>query len=87
MLWPYIAQAGTQPTRTQSSWELEHNRNPRARTAVDSGETAERDGREKTAGGSAFGIKSGSHGSRVLLLSHIQGVAPSLLPLHAGMCS
>ena len=63
MPWPYIAQGGTQPTRTQSSWELERNRNPRARTAVDFGETAGRDGREETAVGNAFGIKSGSHGS------------------------
>ena len=45
--------------------------NPRARAAVDCGEKDQGDMREKTVVGSAGGGKPGSHGSKVILLSHV----------------
>ena len=39
-----------------------------------------RDGRKETVAGSAFEGKVHSHEGRVLLLSHVQAVVPSLLP-------
>ena len=44
--------------------------NPRARAAVDCGETDQRDVREETVVGNACGGKPGSHGSKEILLSH-----------------
>ena len=43
---------------------------PRVRAAVDCGETNQGDVREETVVGNACGEKPGSHGSKVILLSH-----------------
>ena len=45
--------------------------NLRGRAAVDGGETDQGDVREETVLGNAYGGKSGSHGSKVILLSHV----------------
>ena len=45
--------------------------NPRARAAVDCGETDQGDVREEIMVGNAGGGKPGSHGSKVILLSHM----------------
>ena len=45
--------------------------NPRARVAVDCGETDRGDVREEIVGGNACGGKLGSHGSKAILLSHV----------------
>ena len=44
--------------------------NPRVRVAVDCRETDPRDVREEIVVGNACGGKPGSHGSKVILLSH-----------------
>ena len=44
--------------------------NPRARAAVDCGETDRGDVREKIVVGNACGGKPGGHGSKAILLSH-----------------
>ena len=44
--------------------------NPRARAAVDCGETDGGDVREEIVVGNACGGKPGSHGSKAILLSH-----------------
>ena len=44
--------------------------NPRVRAAADCGETDQGDVREETVVGNACGGKPGSHGSKVILLSH-----------------
>ena len=44
--------------------------NPRARAAVDYGETDGGDVREKSVVKNACGVKPGSHGSKAILLSH-----------------
>ena len=44
--------------------------NPRARAAVDCRETDQGDVRKETVMGKACGGKLGSHGSKVILLSH-----------------
>ena len=46
---------------------------PWVRAAVDSGETDRGRVREEIVVGNAFGGKPGSHGSKVILLSHIWG--------------
>jgi len=46
-------------------------RNPRARAAVDCRETSQGDVRQEIVGGNACGGKLGSHGSKVILLSHV----------------
>ena len=43
----------------------------RARAAVDYGETDQGDVREEIVVGNACGGKPGSHGSKVILLSHV----------------
>ena len=45
--------------------------NPRAKAAVDCGETDQGDMREEIGVGNACGGKPGSHGSKAILLSHI----------------
>ena len=45
--------------------------NPRVRAAADCGETDQGDVREETVVGNACGGKLGSHGSKVILLSHM----------------
>ena len=45
--------------------------NPRARAGVDCGETDQGDVREEIMVGIAFRGKPGSHGSKVILLSHV----------------
>ena len=47
--------------------------NPRARAAVDSGETDRGDVREEIVVGNACGGKPGSHASKAILLSHAWG--------------
>ena len=47
------------------------------RTAVDYRETDQGGVREETVVGNAYGGKPGSHGSKAILLSHVQGVEPS----------
>ena len=47
--------------------------NPRTRAAVDRGEMNGEDMREETVVGNACGRKPGSHGSKVILLSHAWG--------------
>ena len=72
---PYIPQTGRQvPWRAQQLgagvkllWS-----NPRARAAVDSGETNCGEVREEVVVG-----KPGSHGSKAILQSHAKGVEPS----------
>ena len=44
--------------------------NPRVRAAVDCGETDQGGVKKKIVVGNAFGRKLGSHGSKVILLSH-----------------
>ena len=50
--------------------------NPRARAAVDCGETDSGNVREEIVVGNAGGGKPGSQGGKVILLSH-EGVVPS----------
>ena len=45
--------------------------NPRVRAAADCRKTDREDVREKTVVGNAVGGKLGSHGSKVILLSHV----------------
>ena len=45
--------------------------NLRVRAAVDRREMDQEDVREETVVGNAFGGKPGSHGSKVILLSHV----------------
>ena len=52
--------------------------NPRVRSAVDCREMAQGDVREEIAVGNACGEISSSHGCEAILLSHMQGVEPSL---------
>ena len=47
------------------------------RAAVDCGEMDQADVREETVVGNACGGKLGSHGSKVILLSHAERVEPS----------
>ena len=49
--------------------------NPRARAAVDCGEMDQGDVREEIVVGNAGGGKPGSHGSKAILLSHVEGGA------------
>ena len=80
LLQPYICQAGTQVSwkgqwlgaGVQGLWS-----NPSVRAAVDSGETDRGDMREKIVVGNVCGGKPGSHGSKVILLSHAYRVEPS----------
>ena len=51
--------------------------NPRARATVDCGEMDGGDVKEEIVVGNACGGKPGSHGSKVILLSHMEGVEPS----------
>ena len=55
--------------------------NPRARTAVDCGETDTGDVREEIVVTNACGGKPGSHGSKAILLSHAWREDPSPQPL------
>ena len=52
--------------------------NPRKRSAVDCGEMARGDMREEIVVGNAFGGKQRSQGGKVMMLSHAQGMEPSL---------
>ena len=77
-----IRQALMQPhvpwTGTPVPWKVQWLRtgvqglwsNPRARAAVDCGETGQGDVREETVVGNACGGKLGSHGSKAILLNH-----------------
>jgi hypothetical protein len=47
------------------------------RTAVDCGEMKLGDVRKEIVGGNAYEGKPGSHGNKVILLSHVYGVEPS----------
>ena len=51
--------------------------NPRARAAVDCGETDRGDVREEAVVGDACGGKPGSHGNKAMVLSHAKRVEPS----------
>ena len=51
--------------------------NPKARAIVDCRETDQGDVREEIVVGNACGGKLGSHGSKVILLSHAERVEPS----------
>ena len=53
------------------SWNLGMENNPRVRSAVDCGKTSQGDVREEIVVGNACGGKSGSHGSKTVLLSHM----------------
>ena len=73
LLQPYKPQTGTWvPWKVQwlgaGVWGLWSN--PRARAAVDCGETDPGDVREEILLGNACGGKLGSHGSKAILLSH-----------------
>ena len=50
--------------------------NPRVRAAVDCGKTDQGGVREEIVVGKACGGKPGSHGIKVILLSHVKGVEP-----------
>ena len=70
---PYIPQTGTWvPRKAQwleaGVWGLWSD--PRVRAAVDCRETDKGDARKEIVVGKAFGGKPGSHGSKVILLSH-----------------
>ena len=70
---PYIRWRGTQvPWKVQQlgAGFLGLWSNPRARAAVDCGETDRGDVREEIVVGNACGGKPGSHGRKALLLSH-----------------
>ena len=54
--------------------------NPRARAAVDCGETDGGDVREEIVVGYACGGKPSSYGSKAILLSHAEWVEPSPKP-------
>ena len=70
---PYIPQMVQQlGAGVQGLWG-----NPWARAAVDYRETNRGDVREEIMVGSACGRKPGSHGSKVILLSHAWCVEPS----------
>ena len=47
------------------------------RAAVDCRETDRGDVKEEIVVGNAVGEKSGSHGSKAILLSHVKGMEPS----------
>ena len=51
--------------------------NPRARAAVDCGEMDQGDVKEIVVG-NACGGKRGSHGSKTILLSHVEGMESTL---------
>ena len=71
---PYIPQTGIKVQRLGAGvWGVWSD--PRARAAVDCGGTDGRDVREEIVLGNAFGGKPGSHGSKVILLSHVGGGA------------
>ena len=59
--------------------------NSRARAAVDCRETDRGIVREETIVGNACGGKTGSHGSKAILLSHEYGVEPLPQPLRPHM--
>ena len=80
LLQPYIPQTGMLvPWKVQQLglgvWGLWSN--PRARVAVDCRQMDRGEEREEIVVGKACGGKLGSHGSKVILLSHAQGVEPS----------
>ena len=50
---------------------------PKVRAAVDCGETDQGDVREEIVVGNAGGGKPGSHGSKAVLLGHMEWVEPS----------
>ena len=54
---------------------------PRARAAVDRGQTDRGDVREETVMGNACGGEPGSHGSKVILLNHVVGGAIAIASL------
>ena len=71
---PYIPQTGRRvPCKAQrlgaGVWGVWSD--PRARAAVDCGETDRGDVREEIVGGNACGGKPGSHGSKEILLRHV----------------
>ena len=66
VLWPYVSQIGL--LLRSGAWGLE--RNPRARTAVDSGEMIQGDSREEIPVENACGGKLGSSGDWVQVLNH-----------------
>ena len=74
LLQPYIPWTGMQ-VLWKAQWlgaEVEGlQSNPRARAAVDCGETDQGDVREETVVGNAYGRKPGNHGSKVILRSHM----------------
>ena len=81
--WSYIPWTGTQVHQNArpleaGRWELESN--PRVRTADRLQGDTWGDCREEICGGECL-WKKGGRGDRVLLLSHAQGVEPSLSPL------
>ena len=52
--------------------------NPRVRACVDCRETDLGEVREEIVVGNACGGKPGSHGSKTILLSHVEGMEPTL---------
>ena len=63
--------AGPLEGTAAGSWSLGLWSNPRARAAVDCRKTDQGDVREEIVVGNACGGKSGSHGIKVILLSHV----------------
>ena len=70
---PYIPQTGTVSVEGSAagSCSLEIVEQFQGRVAVDCGETDQGDVREEIVVGNACGGKLGSHGSKVILLSHM----------------
>ena len=71
---PYIPWTGMQVLRKVQRLEAGVEglwSNPRVRAAVDCGEMDQGDVREEIVVGHACGGKPGSHGSKVILLSHV----------------
>ena len=68
--------AGPLEGAVAGSWTIGIVINPRARAAVDVRESDRGAVREEIMVGSACGGKLGSHRSKVILLSHVEGVEP-----------
>ena len=68
---PWGRNAAPLKGRVAGSWSLGMWRNPRVRAAVDCREISQGDVREEIVGRNACGGKLGSHGSKVILLSHV----------------
>ena len=78
---PYVSQLGCVFTGVQAGWELVHGdwrTGPEWELLLAVGRQTEGMGGRKATTGNAYGGRQDSHGSRALLLSHMQGEEPLL---------